>query len=149
MLSCPTSETRNQPRITWVRTSFVHEDIKLTVTTKFCVSIPRRHCLGIIRWLGVAPRKIPPIVPASAPALASPHVHSTKHRHPVVAVVLLLLESTRQFPAALPEEGSVCLKSPDQGFFAFQSPQQLIEASLHKDPLAHQFPLKFEQTHRQ
>ena len=71
------------------------------------------------------------------------------NRHPVVAVVLLLLESTRQFPAALPEEGSVCLKSPDQGFFAFQSPQQLIEASLHKDPLAHQFPLKFEQTHRQ
>ena len=73
---CPTSKTRNQSRnqkgmITWVRASFVHENIKLMVMNEFCVSIPRRHSRGIVRWLGVTPRCMRPIVPALAPALAS------------------------------------------------------------------------------
>ena len=49
-----------------------------------------------------------------------------------------------QFRAALRLEGSVFLKSPDQGFLAFQSPQQLIKSEIAEDPLAHQSPLKPE-----
>ena len=78
---CPTSKTRNHSRnqkgmITWIRASFVHENIKLMVMNEFCVSIPRRHSRGIVRWLGVAPRCIRPIVPALAPALANPLIIS-------------------------------------------------------------------------
>ena len=48
--------------------SFVHEDIKLIIK-EFRVSIPRLHSRGIVRWLGIAPRRIRPVVPALVPAL--------------------------------------------------------------------------------
>ena len=59
--------------ITWVRASLVHEGI--------CVSIPRRHIRGIVRRLGVAPKRVRPMVPLSGSSLGqSPdHLHSTKH----------------------------------------------------------------------
>ena len=50
--------------ITWIRASFVHEDIKLIVIKEFRVSIPRWHSRGIVRWLGIAQRRIRPVVPA-------------------------------------------------------------------------------------
>ena len=76
VFSRPASETRNQSRnkkgmITWVRASLVHDGIKLIVIKEICVSSPRWHSRGIVRWLGVAPRRIRPIVPALAPALTS------------------------------------------------------------------------------
>ena len=88
--------------ITWVRASLVHEDTKLKVIKEFCVSIPRWHSRGIVRWLAVAPRRIRPLVPALAPSLdqSTDHTHSTTHRQ-VVAVVLLLPSSTRQFLVGL------------------------------------------------
>ena len=61
-------------------------------------------------------------------------------------MVLLLLYYTSQFLAALCLEESGCLKSSDPEFLALQSPQQLLESA--QDPLAHQPPLKPEQTRR-
>ena len=77
VFSRPASVTRNQSRnkeavITRVRSSLVHEDIKLIFIKEFCVSIPRRHSRGVVRWLGATPRRRRPIVPALAPASAIP-----------------------------------------------------------------------------
>ena len=89
--------------ITWIRASFLHEDIKLIVIKELRVSIPRWHSRGTVRWLGVAPRRIRPVVPALVPALTSPltdHTHSSTHRQ-IVAVVLLLQLSIKQLHVCL------------------------------------------------
>ena len=72
VFSRPASETRNQSKnkeamITWIRVSFVHEDnqrvSRLHSTLAQC---------GIVCWLGIAPRRIRPVVPALVLALTSP-----------------------------------------------------------------------------
>ena len=117
--------------ITWVRASFVHEDIKLIVIKEFRVSIPRWHSGGIVRWLGIAPRRIRPVVPALAPALTSPLIIPISQR----SVRLLLWfccfrRPPGSFLCVFVERNLCCLKSPDQGFLTFSSPQQLIVTSL-------------------
>ena len=79
VFSRPASETRNQSRnrkamITWVRASLVHEDIKLKVIKELCVYVPTLAQSWDCCWLGVAPRRIRPIVPALAAALTSPWI---------------------------------------------------------------------------
>ena len=76
VFSHPANETRNQRRNKETMiTSFeplLHVRTSNSVTKEFCVSIPRWHSRGIDRWLGVAPRRIRPVVPAMAPALTGP-----------------------------------------------------------------------------
>ena len=117
VFSRPASETRNQSRnkeamITWFRASFEHEDIKLIVIKEFRVSIPRWHCRGIVRWLGIPPRRIQPVVPALVPALTSPLIIPIPSR-----IVKLLLWfccfscPPSSFLCVLVERNLCCLKS--------------------------------------
>ena len=100
-------------------------------------------------WLGVVLRCIRPI--GSDPAFASPPITSIP---PSIVIrsspwfCCFFLQSTSQFLVDI-QRDLCCFESPDQGFVAFQSPQQLIETSLHRIHLHTSFPLKSEQTHRQ
>ena len=95
------NKIRNQPRnkeamITWIRASFVNSVIKV-----FRVSTPRWHSRGIVRWLGIVPRRIRPL-PALIPALTSPLIIPISPRIvQIVAVVLLLQLSTKQLLVCL------------------------------------------------
>ena len=141
VLSRPASETRNQSRnkeavITRVRSSIVHEDIKLIVIKEFRISIPRRHSRGVVRWLGivVTPKCTGPLVPALALALAVPLIVFTPPRIIIWSLLWLwcLCGPQASFLYIFIKGILCCLKSPDQGFLTFQSPHQLIESSLDR-----------------